>query len=63
MREPKDGDRLKCGRCPTWMEVSPEDPDATLGGMLHNLRVAHGLTGQQAAQAMTLKDKAGRTIQ
>jgi hypothetical protein len=45
------------------MEVSTEDPDATLGDMLHHLRVAHGITGQQAANAMKLKDAAGRTIQ
>jgi hypothetical protein len=62
-REPQDGDLLKCGRCPMDMEVSPEDPDATLGDMLHHLRIRHGITGQQAAQAMRLVDKAGRTIE
>lgn len=62
MREPQDGDRLECARCGRAEEVSPEDPDATLGDMLHHLRVVHGLTGQQAANAMKLKDANGRII-
>jgi hypothetical protein len=62
-REVQEGDRLECARCDWGVEVSPEDPDATLGEMLWHLRRDHGLTGQQAANAMKLLDKAGRTIQ
>lgn len=61
-REPQDGDRLQCGRCRVSVEVSPEDPDASLGDLLIHLRLAHGLTGQQAAQAMKLVDAAGQEI-
>lgn len=63
MREPEEGDRLVCGRCPMYVEVSVEDPDASLGDLLRHLRTAHGLTGRQAAQAMKLTDAAGRTVQ
>jgi hypothetical protein len=63
MREPQEGDRLVCARCPWDTEVSPEDPDATLGDMLWHLRREHGLVGQQAANAMKLVDAAGRRIQ
>lgn len=62
-REPQEGDLLKCGRCPVSVEVSTEDPDASLGDLLRHLRSAHGITGQQAAQAMRLVDANGRTIQ
>lgn len=61
-REPQEGDLLKCGRCPEYVEVSPEDPDACLGDLLRHLRRAHGLTGQQAANAMRLVDAAGQEI-
>jgi hypothetical protein len=62
-REVQDGDLLVCNRCKAAYEVSPEDPDASVGDMLHHLRVVHGLTGQQAANAMKLVDRTGRTIQ
>lgn len=62
MREPQEGDRLKCGRCRVTVEVSTEDPDASLGDLLIHLRLSHGLTGFQAAQAMRLVDAAGRVI-
>lgn len=60
--EPQEGYRLKCGRCPETVEVSVGDPDASLGDLLSHLRIQHGITGQQAAQAMTLWDAAGRRI-
>lgn len=63
MREPQDGDWLECARCDHGYQVSPEDPDATLGDMLDHLRNRHGLTGQQAANAMKLLDKDGRLVQ
>lgn len=61
-REPQEGDRLKCGRCPVSVEVSTEDPDASLGDLLVHIRLSHGLTGQQAAQAMRLVDASGQEI-
>lgn len=63
MREPEEGDRLVCPKCPESVKVSLEDPDASFSDLWNHLRRAHpGHNTHTLARQVVLEDRLGNIV-
>lgn len=66
MREPQEGDRLVCPKCPWSAEVSMEDPDATGSEVWNHLFWGHAQRSDDATRGLmrqvTVEDRMGRIV-